>query len=62
MYTSWMDIPKRAVRDYSHSFRITCDNSAVSLLTSDEQRYVKVTNNDNSSCEPVWPSGKALGW
>ena len=48
------------MRDYSHSFRIACDKSAVmSLLASDEQRYVKAINNDNSSCEPVWPGGKA---
>ena len=38
-----MDI--RAVKGYSHSFRITCDMCAVSLLESREQRYIKAMNN-----------------
>ena len=34
----------RAIKGYSHSFTITCDMCAVSLLESREQRY----NNNNN--------------
>ena len=36
----------RAVKGYSHSFRITCDGCALSLLESREQRYIKTMHND----------------
>ena len=32
----------RAMKGYSHSFRITCDMCTVSLLESREQRYIKI--------------------
>ena len=32
---------KRAIKRYSHSFRITWDKTAVSLLESGEKRYAK---------------------
>ena len=35
-----------ATKGYSHSFRITCDMCAVSLLESREQRYIKDNNNN----------------
>ena len=38
---------KRTIKCTSHSFRITCDKSAVSLLESREQRSIKVINNNN---------------
>ena len=38
----------RAIKGYSHSFRITCDMNAVSLLESREQRYIKAINNNNN--------------
>ena len=37
----------RAIKGYSHSFRITCDMCAVSLLESREWRYIKAMNNNN---------------
>ena len=40
-----MEIEKRAIKGYSYSFGVTCDNSAVSLLESGEQRYIKAINN-----------------
>ena len=44
-------------RGYSHSFSEpqSCDVSAVSCC-------IKAISNGNNSCEPVWPSGKALHW
>ena len=46
--------------------------SAVSLLESGDYRYIKAINNNNEDInqkqnerttnEPVWPSGKAVGW
>ena len=41
-YTASVDI--RAVTGYSRSFRIVCDNSAMSLLEQREQRYIKAMN------------------
>ena len=38
----------RAIKGYSHSFRITCDMCAVSLLESREQRCIKAVNNNNN--------------
>ena len=35
---------KRAIKGHSHSLRITCNKSAVSLLESREQRYLKTIN------------------
>ena len=40
------------IKGYSHSFRITCDMSAVNLLESQEQRYMKAINNNELS--DVW--------
>ena len=37
-----MDIQKRAIKGYSHSFRITRDKNAMSL------HYIKAINNNNS--------------
>ena len=37
----------RAMKEYSHSFRIACDMNAVSLLESREQRYIKATKKKN---------------
>ena len=45
------DIKKLAVKGYSHSFRITCKMSAVSLLKSREWCCIKVINKNN-----VWVS------
>ena len=39
-YTTSMDIPKCAVKGCSHSFRNTCDKSAVSLLESRVSKLV----------------------
>ena len=39
----------RALRGYRHSFRITCDMCAVSLLESREQRYIKPMSNNTRS-------------
>ena len=39
----------RAIKGYSHSFRITCDMCAVSLLDSGEQHYIKAMNNSNTT-------------
>ena len=36
-------IKKNALLKASHSFRITCDKSAVSLLESGEKRCIKIT-------------------
>ena len=38
---------KTRYKKASHSFRITCDKSAASLLESREQRYIKEINNKN---------------
>ena len=40
-YITLVDIPKSTIRCNSHSFRITHDKSAVSLLESRAQHYVK---------------------
>ena len=40
-HTTSLDVNKTRYRRYSHSFRITCDMWAVSLLESREQRYIK---------------------
>ena len=37
----------RAMKRYSHSFRITCDMCTVSLLENRECRYIKANNNNN---------------
>jgi len=39
-YTTWVDI-HNAPEKASHSFRIACDKSAVSLLESGEQHHIK---------------------
>ena len=39
---------KRVVKRYSHSFRVTCDKSAVRLIERGEQRYIKVINNNTN--------------
>ena len=56
-----MGIQKRGIKGYSHSFRITSDMRAVSLLESREQRYKKLSLIIVSPREPIWPSGKAVG-
>ena len=38
---------KGAINGYSHSFKIACDISAVSLLEIREWRYIKAINNNN---------------
>ena len=38
----------RAIKGCSHSFRITCDMCAVSLLESRGYRYIKAMNNNNN--------------
>ena len=45
----WRVFQKRAIKGYSHSFRITCDMSAVSLLESREQRYRKAIYHNNNN-------------
>ena len=45
----WRVFQKRAVKRYSHSFRIRCDMSAVSLLESREQSYRKAINHNNNN-------------
>ena len=35
---------KRAIKGYSHLFRITCNKSAANVLESGEQRYIKAIN------------------
>ena len=46
-YATSIDISsKRAVKRYSYLLRIACDKSAVSLLTSREQRYIRAINNN----------------
>ena len=37
---------QRAIKGNSHSFRIACDKSAVSLLDNGKYRYIKVINNN----------------
>ena len=39
----------RAIKRYSHSFRITCDMCALSLPESREQRYINAMNNNNNN-------------
>ena len=39
----------------AYQLKVTVDNSGLSC------RLLGV-NSDSDSCEPVWPSGKALGW
>ena len=55
-YTTWVDTQntlyqkkKKKRTSDSHPFRITCEKSAVSLLESGEQRYIKVINNNNAT-------------
>ena len=45
----WCILKIRAIKGYSHSFRITCDMSAASLSESREQRYIKAMNNNNDN-------------
>ena len=52
-YTTSVDInntryKKEKEKGHSHSFRITCDMCAVSLLQSKEERYIKAMNNNNN--------------
>jgi len=44
-YTTSVDI-RNTPRKASHSFRIPCSKSAVSLLESGERHYIKATNNN----------------
>ena len=37
---------KTSLQEASHSFRNTCDKSAVSLLESGEQRYINTISNN----------------
>ena len=62
-YTTSVDIVQNALKKQKSTVThpVTCKKSAVSLLRSGEQRYTKGTNNFLLR-EPVWPSGKALGW
>ena len=48
-YTSSVDIQKRAMKGYGHSFRMTSDKSAVSLLESREKPYIKAVNKSSQS-------------
>ena len=41
----------RAINGYNHSFRITCNMCAVSLLQSRQQRHIKANNNINNNHE-----------
>ena len=43
---------QRAIKSDSHSFKITCDKSAVSLLASGEQRYIKAIPSPSSASSP----------
>ena len=53
---------KEKRRRCSHSFRITCDISAVCLLESREQRYIKaINNNNNNKVRCVTPGRRAWG-
>ena len=36
---------RHAVKSSSHSYRVTCDKNAVSLLKREEQHYIKAINN-----------------
>ena len=49
-YTTSVDIKTRAIKGYSHSVRVPRDMSAVSVVESREQRYIK-TININNICE-----------
>ena len=60
-YTTSVDIQKRAVAIVTRSESYSTVQRAVSLLGSRKQRHIK-TVIIYSSCEPVWPSGKALDW
>ena len=56
----WWMLKICAQRGYSHSFRITCDTSAVSLFMSREQRWIKAINNNSNlrsgrDVFPLWP-------
>ena len=46
-YTTSVDIQKRAIRSYLHIYAES-HASAVSLLESGEQRYIKAINNNNN--------------
>lgn len=45
--STWVDIQKRAMKICSHSFRMTCDKSAVNQPESGEKRYVKAIVKDS---------------
>ena len=51
---------KCGVKRYSHSFRVTCDKSAASLLESWEQRCIKAINNSFQESEQVRRLKKSL--
>ena len=51
---------KCGVKRYSHSFRVTCDKSAASLLESWEQRCIKAINNNFQESEQVRRLKKSL--
>ena len=60
-YTTSVDIQKRAI--IKLVIHVELRVSVVSLLESGEQRYIKaVIIICQLSREPLWPSGKALGW
>ena len=40
-YTTFDGYSESVIKGYIHPFRITCDKSAVNLLESREQRYIK---------------------
>ena len=40
---------------HAYQLKVTVDDSGLSCRLSG-------VNSDSDSCEPVWPSGKALGW
>ena len=47
-YTTAVDIKTRAIKGYSHSFRVTSEKSTASLQGSGEERCIKaISDNDN---------------
>ena len=48
-------LKRRAIKEYSHSSRITCDMCAMSLLESREQLYIKAMNNNKKKTVAILP-------
>ena len=59
-YTTSVNIQSALqLKRYNHSFKVTCDKSAVSVREQRTALYKSDQQQQQHAGEPVWPSGKA---